>query len=171
MRRDVVVDPRRKSRSALALSSPANQQSVHGAEVSTPCGAISTGAGHFFRPLIVGVVDVWKVLGCVGTSTLARGNSRARPFMYPDQSVISRSGCDFLTMLGGFDPGDNCFRPRIVGVVNVEGKGLDDCHERRRFRVALLARLARERHQIGARRYMPEGGVGPSRAAQTRGQV
>ena len=35
------------------------------------------------------------------------------------QSVVSRWGWDFYIVLGGFDPGDPCFHPRVVGVVDV----------------------------------------------------
>ena len=47
-------------RVTLALRSPANQRSVSGNEVSTPCGLVSTRATPF--PLFVGVVEVRNYL-------------------------------------------------------------------------------------------------------------
>ena len=47
VRQDLDVGPSGDSRSALALQAPANQQSVHGCGVSTPCRAVSTRGSLF----------------------------------------------------------------------------------------------------------------------------
>ena len=60
--RKLAVVPRGNSRRALALCAPANQQSVSGVGVSTPCGAVSTRGMSVFVPGNVGFVDVWKEL-------------------------------------------------------------------------------------------------------------
>ena len=40
-------------------------------------------------------------------------------FAIPSQSAIGQWGWGFHTVRGGFDPGNNRFRPQIVGVVMV----------------------------------------------------
>ena len=58
--------------------------------------------------------------GCDRTSTLARGalSPRADSMSF-NQSATSRWGWGLHTLPGGIDPGDICFLPRVVEVVDV----------------------------------------------------
>ena len=40
-------------------------------------------------------------------------------FMSSSKSAITQLGCSFHSVRGGIDPGDLCFRPRVVGIVEV----------------------------------------------------
>ena len=64
----------------------------------------------------------WELVlpGCGETSTLARGAALAARWLHePRQSAITQWDWGFRTARGGMDPGDLCFRPRGVGVVEV----------------------------------------------------
>ena len=37
----------------------------------------------------------------------------------PSESAVGQWDWGFHTVPGGFDPGDHCFRPHVVGVVDV----------------------------------------------------
>ena len=40
-------------------------------------------------------------------------------FSSPSQSAINKWGCGFHTVRGGIDPGELCFRPQAVGIVDL----------------------------------------------------
>ena len=64
----------------------------------------------------------WEVIlpGCGGTSTLAREITLAARWLHKPQPVGNQpAGWGFHTARGGIDPGDLCFRPRVVGVAKV----------------------------------------------------
>ena len=61
------------------------------------------------------------LLRCGGTSALVRGETLAARSLYEgsSQSTISGWRWGFHIVQRGIDPGDRCFRPRVVGVVHV----------------------------------------------------
>ena len=72
-------------------------------------GGGSDPGDHRFRPRFVGVVDVWT---CVSDSGMGP---------YPPRVALALQipGWGFHNVLGRIDPGDNRFRPRFAGVVDV----------------------------------------------------
>ena len=93
---------------------PVSQRPASGAGVSTPCGAVSTRGITVFVPTLSelqmygGISDP----GCRPRAALAL-------FSSPSQSAIGRWGWGFHTVRGGADPGDQYFRPQVVGVIDV----------------------------------------------------
>ena len=84
---------------------------------------------QFFRAQVVGGVEIWRCLrsrdgtlsspGAVGPRRCPEGKlSQRAVFMSPSQSTINGWGWGLHTIRGGINPGDHCFRPRIVGVLN-----------------------------------------------------
>ena len=64
----------------------------------------------------------WKLCspGSAGPRRWPEGQLSLRAgFMSPCQSAISKCGWGFHTARGGIDPGDLCFPPGVVGVVEV----------------------------------------------------
>ena len=84
----------------------------------------------YFRPRVAGVVDIWSEfssgdktlssLGAAGPRRWQEGQPSPRASsMSLIQSATSQWGWGFHTRRGGIDPGDLCFRPRVVGIVEV----------------------------------------------------
>ena len=76
----------------------------------------------------IGVVAIWMdflrrrweiiISGCGVTSALARGATLAARWHYDPQPIINQPvGLGFVR--GGNGPGSLCFRPRVVGVLDV----------------------------------------------------
>lgn len=89
-------------------------------------------------PRVVGVEDVWKDLGFRNMTLSFPGAVESFPgaveprrwskgklspsagSITPNQSAISRWSWGFSTVRGGIDPGDDRFRPRVVGVLVIK---------------------------------------------------
>ena len=55
-----------------------------------------------------------------GTSALARGETLAARWLHEPQPIRNQLvAWGFYTARGGIDPGSLCFRPRVVGVVDI----------------------------------------------------
>ena len=51
---------------------------------------------------------------------MSRGANLAAPWLHESQPISNQLvGWGFYTAWGGIDPGDLCFRPRVVGVVEI----------------------------------------------------
>ena len=83
-----------------------------------------------FRPRVVGVVEIWKdfesrdeALSSPGVAGPQRCPERQLSpragFMSPSHSAITHWGWGFHNARGGIDPGDLCFRPRVLEVVAI----------------------------------------------------
>ena len=60
------------------------------------------------------------LLGCGGTSTLARGATLAARWLHEPHLISNQPvGLGLHTLRGGIDQGDLRFRPRVVGVVYI----------------------------------------------------
>ena len=71
---------------------------------------------HCFRPQVIGVLNVSIYNPEMGTY---HPRGALALCTIPSKSAISQWGLAFHTVRGGFDPGDLCFRPQVVGVVHV----------------------------------------------------
>ena len=99
----------------LGLQHPAGRYRPRGCAFSAPACSCNKDTE---QRLIRG----WEVIlpGYGGTSALARGASRAAPWVHgPSQSSITHWGWGFHTLLGSIDAGDLRFRPRVVLVVEI----------------------------------------------------
>ena len=68
------------------------------------------------------LIREWEFIlpGCGGTSALGRGTTTAARWLHERQPISNQLvGWGFYTAPGGIDPRDLCFRPRVVGVVEV----------------------------------------------------
>ena len=66
----------------------------------------------------------WKLVlpGCGGTSALARRATLAARWLHEPQPIRNQLiGWVFNTARGGIEQDDLCFRPRVVGVVEILG--------------------------------------------------
>ena len=64
----------------------------------------------------------WELIlpGCDGTSALSREATLAARWLHEPQPISNQLvGWGFYTVRGGIDPGDLCFRPQVVGVVEI----------------------------------------------------
>ena len=86
--------------------------------------------GRRVRPGVVGIVDAWKDLRYGIKSLSSSGTARRQRYLErqfsqragsvtPSQSATDERGWRFHTVRDGIDPGDRCFGPRIVGVVDL----------------------------------------------------
>ena len=94
----------------------------------TARGGINPG-DLLFRPQVVVFVDIWRVFSSRDKTLSSPG--AAGPRRWPEgqlsqragsmsliQSATRQSGWGFHTLRGGIDPGDLCFRPQVVGIVD-----------------------------------------------------
>ena len=101
VRRDLDVVPKGDCRSALALSVPANEQSVDGGGVSTPSGAVPYRGVTF---LVSGLYERIYDTGMKPYHPLVRRDLNVGP------RAFSGWGWGFHTVQGGINPGYHCFR-------------------------------------------------------------